>query len=104
MNGCFHCNAMMPSWQAAKKNVQKLKGTVLVADVEYSNMYLLPRGMQGINGFPTIKAFTNKIIEYPGVNSGISGDRSTDSFVAFISKYMIKPKPNPKSKPKEKVA
>jgi hypothetical protein len=90
MNGCGHCQAMLPAWKLAKEEALKKNGDVLIAEVEYRNMGLLPLGMQGINGFPTIKAYVNEVIEYPGVHTGIPGDRSAASFFAFIMRYMKK--------------
>ena len=95
MNGCGHCEAMMPAWNAS---VAKYKGVGVIAQVEMSNMQHLPVFMQNVRGFPTLVMYRvgSLPVEY-------LGDRSESSIAEFIAQNLTaQPKAKPKFKPKLK--
>ena len=94
MDMCPHCVMMKPAWHQAKSAINPRE--VSIAEVEYSNMNRLPKEMQDVRGFPSIKVFKNdKIIdEY-------LGERSPEKFLTFMRKYASAPAPvAPAAKPR----
>lgn len=82
MNGCPHCEMMMPDWKRAVEQFQggSHRGRALTAEVEYSAMASLPPQLRTIvNGFPTILVIKDG---KPGAE--YAGDRSAESILAFI--------------------
>jgi thioredoxin-like negative regulator of GroEL len=99
LDGCINCTMMQPNWEACKQKLKKgnKTGNLCIAEVEYSQMHVLPSGLQGIQGFPTIKAFRDhKGIEY-------QGDRSVESLYKFLNGHVEHAPPKPKPKPKKKM-
>lgn len=80
MEMCPHCIALQPAWAAVKQRLAKEKGLV-VAEVEYSNMTVLPTSLRNTRGFPSLQIIQNKKI-----SDEYAGDRSADSIVSFALK------------------
>ena len=98
MNTCPHCIMMRAAWEATKQFLSFYTG-LCIAEVEYGQMHLLPKELQGIRGFPTIKIF-NK-----GTSIEYAGDRSQDSMSSFILKNarpVKATKRKPVAKPKKR--
>lgn len=90
---CGHCQAFQPTWAAVKAQLSKEKG-VAVAEVEHTNMNLLPAGIARITGFPTIMILRSgkPVTEY-------NGDRSLTDVVSFAKKHAKVVTAQPKPKP-----
>lgn len=86
MDMCPHCIMMKPAWRAAKMAIDpKL---VNIAEVEYSNLEKMPKEMQDIRGFPSIKVYrgAKTVDEY-------LGERTPEGFMSFMQKYSAPPAP-----------
>jgi thioredoxin-like negative regulator of GroEL len=81
MQMCPHCIALQPTWADVKRRLGRDKG-LLVAEVEYQHMSLLPSALRNIRGFPTIQ-----VVQKGRVRDEYNGDRSTDSIVAFARAF-----------------
>jgi thiol-disulfide isomerase/thioredoxin len=98
MSMCPHCVAMRPAWEQVKKKIEAQNG-VMVAEVEYSQMHVLPASLKNIRGFPTIQ-----VLEKGKVKSEYVGDRTAQSIVEFAMSHVKKPTAKPKAaaaKPKK---
>jgi len=77
---CGHCKAMEPEWDKVKdriSNIDKLQ----VVDVENSAMENVPNHLkQGIDGYPTIRAYSNKGKDI----HSYSGPRDADTIVPWF--------------------
>ena len=94
-NFCVHCNMMKPNWEEAKV-VLAAENNLQVAEVEYSNLDLLPQNLKGVVGFPTIVLLQNGKVEQE-----YSGDRSAATIVEFGRKCAQSAPTKPvKAKPK----
>jgi len=98
---CPHCVALQPAWKDVKKELEKNPG-IVVMEVEYTNMKLLPSQYQNIRGYPTIEVFNEG-----RVKSEYTGDRSKSSIIEFAVSHAKKvdKKQKPKAettKPKNK--
>lgn len=101
MEFCPHCVAMRESWMEVRKSLEKEKG-IVVAEVEYSNMNILPTHLQNIRGFPTLQLIKNN-----KVHAEYSGDRSAKSIMDFALSYVPKakePAPKKAAAPRKKPA
>lgn len=81
MQMCPHCIALQPTWNDVKKRLARDNGLV-IAEVEYQYMGLLPSNLRNIRGFPTIH-----VIEKGKVTDEYNGDRSLDSIVSFAKSH-----------------
>jgi thioredoxin-like negative regulator of GroEL len=92
-----------PTWASlCKKLATSRKGQLMTAEVELSQIPVLPKPLQGVSGFPTIM-----MVENGKVTKEYNGMRTEDSVMEFVDMYMLgrpKPKasPKPKAKPKSK--
>jgi thiol-disulfide isomerase/thioredoxin len=93
---CPHCVALQPAWKDVKKELEKNQG-IVVMEVEYTNMKLLPPQYQNIRGFPTIEVFNEG-----HVKSEYTGDRSKSSIVDFAVSHAKKVEKKPKASDKKK--
>lgn len=77
---CGHCKAMEPEWEKVKNHIGELKNKQVV-DVEHSAIeHVPPHLKEGVNGYPTIRAITNK-----GKKSySYSGPREADAIVPWF--------------------
>lgn len=103
MDGCIHCQMFKPVWKKITEHYKNSPDCLLVS-VEYSSMGLLPKNMQNVQGFPTIRAYRNAtpVAEFNDI-------RTYDTVIDFIEKYGkntkdSKPKIVEKSKPKKKTS
>lgn len=85
MQMCPHCIALQSTWTDVKKRLSRDTG-VVVAEVEYQHMSLLPASLRNIRGFPTLQ-----IIQKGRVKDEYTGDRTLESIVTFARTH--KPKP-----------
>ena len=77
---CGHCKAMEPEWEKVKSKVDDLKNKQVV-DVEHSAIEHVPSHLkEGVDGYPTIRAFTNKGKE----SYSYSGPREADAIVPWF--------------------
>jgi thioredoxin-like negative regulator of GroEL len=89
MHMCPHCVALQPAWTDVRKRLLRDKG-VVVAEVEYRHMGVLPSSLRNIRGFPTIQ-----IIQKGRVRDEYAGDRTPESIVEFARSFSAPP-PKPK--------
>ena len=89
---CPHCVALQPTWNTVREQLGA-NGGIILAEVEYEHMSMLPASLRNIRGFPTIQMLQNG-----RVKDEYSGDRSTQSIVDFALSYAVKPKPTPAPK------
>lgn len=85
MQMCPHCVALQPTWSDVKRRLARDNGLV-VAEVEYQHMGMLPASLRNIRGFPTIQ-----VIQKGRVKDEYAGDRSCDSIVAYAKTFSTKP-------------
>lgn len=96
MDMCPHCIMMKPAWRQAKLAMDPK--SVNIAEIEYSNMERLPKEMQDVRGFPSIKVYrgTRAVDEY-------LGERTPEGFLNFMRKYAsAKPTRAPSPRPKSR--
>lgn len=94
MQMCPHCVALQPTWMDVKKRLSRDSGLV-VAEVEYEFMSMLPASLRNIRGFPTLQ-----IIQNGRVKDEYTGDRTLESIVSFARSH----KPKLVTKPKKTAA
>ena len=77
---CGHCKAMNPEWEKVKSKVAGLNN-MQVIDVEHSAVGHVPSHLkEGVDGYPTIRALTNKGKE----SYSYSGPREADAIVPWF--------------------
>lgn len=81
MDGCIHCSLFKPVWKQVTDQYKSKKPYTLIS-VEYSSAGLLPKSMQNVQGFPTLRAYKNAkpIAEF-------NDARTYDAVVEFVEKY-----------------
>lgn len=102
MNGCGHCEMFRPTWATVCTRLSKKHGSsLMVAEVEYGNMGALPKSLQDVMGFPTLR-----IIDNGRVMSEYNGMRTQEGVVEYIEEYIASkpPTPTPKKPPSAKPA
>ncbi|KAF9268027.1 disulfide isomerase [Marasmius fiardii PR-910] len=80
---CGHCKRLKPTWDQLGERYAGLKDKITIAKMDATENDLPQSAGFRVNGFPTIKfkkAGTREFIEY-------DGDRSLDSFIAFIEEH-----------------
>ena len=115
MKGCIHCEMFMPTWKKVCEFYTNKKDYMIVT-VESKDMIMLPKSMQDVQGFPTLRAYNNtkavedfndsrsyetvsKFIEQYGKNDTSSSSRSSSSSKDKKAKPKAKPKTKSESKP-----
>lgn len=96
MNMCPHCQVLKPTWEKVKRKLRTGDG-LQVAEVEYSNLSVLPPNLRQIRGFPTIQ-----MIEHGKVKQEYYGDRSLGSIVDFATAHAKVQESKPKVATKKK--
>lgn len=77
---CGHCKAMEPEWDKVKDRLSNMD-RLQVVDVENSAMKNVPEHLkQGVDGYPTIRAYSNKGKEI----HSYSGPREADTIVPWF--------------------
>ncbi|KAJ8086679.1 protein disulfide-isomerase precursor [Marasmius tenuissimus] len=80
---CGHCKRLKPIWDQLGERYADLKDKITIAKMEATENDLPESAGFQVTGFPTLKfkkAGTKEFIEY-------DGDRSLDSFIAFIEEH-----------------
>lgn len=77
---CGHCKAMEPEWDKVKSSVAGMKNKQVI-DVEHSAVEHVPMHLKkDVDGYPTIRALTNKGKE----SYSYSGPREADAIVPWF--------------------
>lgn len=97
MNGCIHCELFRPVWKKVGDHYNNKNKDPVLVSVEYTSMGLLPKSMQNVQGFPTLRAYRNAkpIAEFNDV-------RTYDAVVDFVEKYGTKQKETKPKTPSKK--
>lgn len=81
MKGCGHCDVFKPIWKEICSEIVKTDG-VKLGEIELSKMKLLPKNLQDVYGFPTIRTIkSGKMVSEYG------GNRSKEDVLKYIRKY-----------------
>lgn len=94
MQMCPHCVALHPTWMDVRKRLSRDNG-IMLAEVEYQHMSMLPSSLRNIRGFPTIQ-----LIQNGKVKDEYFGDRSADSIIDFARNF-VKSSASTPAKPKK---
>lgn len=86
MNGCGHCDAMMPAWDSVKPGIEG-KG-VQVYEIEANDVPSLET--QDIKGFPTVRYYPRGFSKEPKNYAQLKGPRDAASLVAFVDEVSQK--------------
>ena len=77
---CGHCKAMEPEWDKVKSAISDMKNKQVI-DVEHSAIEHVPMHLKkDVDGYPTIRALTNKGKE----SYSYSGPRDADAIVPWF--------------------
>ena len=93
---CGWCQRFKPTWARIKTTLSKNKD-INVVEVEYDNISLMPKSLQGVRGFPTLQILKNGKLKHE-----YQGDRNHDDIVKFAVLQVAKPRGTQKSTLKKK--
>lgn len=81
MNGCIHCEMFKPVWSELAQTYKNKPEYTLIS-VEYGQSESMPKTMNNVQGFPTLRAYRNSmpIAEF-------NDTRDFETVSAFIEKY-----------------
>lgn len=91
-DNCGHCHELRPIWESSIKSLKKID-KFDICEVEYSNMHYLENDIKTMHAFPSIIVYKNK-----NIYDEFKENRTPENILAFLKKYVDKPKPKAKSK------